>query len=85
MIKQCGADTFSYASDYPHEVDLVAAKQMIHDTVERPNLTPTQKKPRCWAGMLKDFLGFKKLHRVQIVQAIENGEGVTFSAFLLLR
>jgi hypothetical protein len=33
VIKQCGADAFPYASDYPHEVDLVAAKQMIHDTV----------------------------------------------------
>ena len=43
VIKQCGADTFSYVSDYPHEVDLVAAKQMIHDTVERPDLTHSEK------------------------------------------
>ena len=43
VIKQCGADAFSYASDYPHEVDLVAAKQMIHDTVERPDLTHSEK------------------------------------------
>ena len=34
---------FSYASDYPHEVDLVTAKQMIHDTVERPDLTHSEK------------------------------------------
>ena len=43
VIKQCGADSFSYASDYPHEVDLVAAKQMIHETVERPDLTHDEK------------------------------------------
>ena len=28
---------------HPHEVDLVAAKQMIHDTVERPDLTHSEK------------------------------------------
>jgi len=39
VIKQCGADGFAYASDYPHEVDLIAAKQMIHETLERPDLS----------------------------------------------
>jgi predicted TIM-barrel fold metal-dependent hydrolase len=39
VIKQVGAECLAYASDYPHEVDVVAAKQMIHDTVERPDLT----------------------------------------------
>ncbi|MBI2182815.1 MAG: hypothetical protein HYU31_18610 [Deltaproteobacteria bacterium] len=43
VIKQCGAEAFSYASDYPHEVDLVAAKQMIHETIERPDLTHAEK------------------------------------------
>jgi len=43
VIKQCGADGFAYASDYPHEVDLIAAKQMIHETVERPDLTHGEK------------------------------------------
>jgi hypothetical protein len=38
-----GADSFSYASDYPHEVDLVAAKQMIHETIERPDLSHDEK------------------------------------------
>jgi len=42
-IKQCGAYSFAYASDYPHEVDLVAAKEMIHDTVERPDLAHAEK------------------------------------------
>lgn len=43
VIKQCGADAFAYASDYPHEVDLVAAKEMIHSTIERPDLTLDEK------------------------------------------
>lgn len=43
VIKQVGAQCFSYASDYPHEVDLVAAKQMIHETIERPDLTYDEK------------------------------------------
>jgi uncharacterized protein len=43
VIQQVGYQCFSYASDYPHEVDLVAAKQMIHETVERTDLTHAQK------------------------------------------
>jgi predicted TIM-barrel fold metal-dependent hydrolase len=43
VIKQCGAEAFAYASDYPHEVDLMAAKEMIHDTVERSDLTHAEK------------------------------------------
>ena len=43
VIKQVGAEAFAYASDYPHEVDLVAAKQMIHETIERPDLTHAEK------------------------------------------
>ena len=34
LIERIGPDVFSWASDYPHEVDLEAAKEMIHDTVE---------------------------------------------------
>jgi predicted TIM-barrel fold metal-dependent hydrolase len=43
VIKQVGAECFAYASDYPHEVDVVAAKQMIHETIERPDLTHGEK------------------------------------------
>jgi predicted TIM-barrel fold metal-dependent hydrolase len=43
VMKQVGAESFAYASDYPHEVDVVAAKQMIHETVERPDLTHAEK------------------------------------------
>jgi len=43
VIKQVGSQCLAYASDYPHEVDLVAAKQMIHETVERPDLTHAEK------------------------------------------
>ena len=42
-IKQCGAEGIAYASDYPHGVDLIAAKQLIHETIERPDLTHDEK------------------------------------------
>jgi hypothetical protein len=38
-----GLPMFFDASDYPHKVDLVAAKQMIHESVERTDLTHAQK------------------------------------------
>ncbi len=38
-----GIEAFSFASDYPHEVDLVAAKQMIRGAMERPDLTLQEK------------------------------------------
>lgn len=56
VIRQCGARAFSYASDYSHEVDLVAAKQMIHETVERPDLTYAEKAA---------VLAFKPLKRLK--------------------
>jgi predicted TIM-barrel fold metal-dependent hydrolase len=43
VAKRIGIDAFAYASDYPHEVDLVAARQMIHDTLERPDLSQAEK------------------------------------------
>jgi predicted TIM-barrel fold metal-dependent hydrolase len=43
VIKQCGADGFASASDYPYEVDLIAAEQMIHETLERPDLSYDEK------------------------------------------
>src|SRR5437899_12569489 len=43
VVKQCGVEAVAYASDYPPDVDLVAAKEMIHDTVERPDLTHAEK------------------------------------------
>jgi hypothetical protein len=46
VIKQVGAEAFAYASDYPHEVDLVAAKQMIHETIERADLINPRRKGR---------------------------------------
>lgn len=38
-----GIEAFAFASDYPHEVDLVAAKQMIRGAMERPDLTLQEK------------------------------------------
>ena len=43
VAKQVGLDAFAYASDYPHEVDVVAAKQMIEETGERSDLTDAHK------------------------------------------
>ena len=43
VAKQVGSDSFAYASDYPHEVDVIAAKQMIHETLERPELSLAEK------------------------------------------
>ena len=44
-VKQkAGIEAFAFATDYPHEVDLVAAKQMIQGALERPDLTLDEKK-----------------------------------------
>ena len=34
---------FAFASDYPHEVDLVSARTMIDETLKRTDLTQDQK------------------------------------------
>ncbi|MGH7771032.1 MAG: amidohydrolase family protein [Candidatus Binatia bacterium] len=43
VARHVGIEAFAYASDYPHEVDFVAAKQMIHETLERPDLSLAEK------------------------------------------
>ncbi|HEX9879527.1 MAG TPA: amidohydrolase family protein [Candidatus Binatia bacterium] len=43
LVQRVGADVFSWASDYPHEVDLEAAKQMIRDTVDDNRLSAADK------------------------------------------
>ena len=43
LVERVGAHVFSWASDYPHEVDLEAAKQMIQDTVDDNRLSPADK------------------------------------------
>lgn len=43
IAKTIGLDAFAYASDYPHEVDVVAAEQMIRETVERGDLSHVEK------------------------------------------
>jgi hypothetical protein len=50
------AEAFAYASDYPHEVDLVAAKEMIHDTVENK----ARKYPRGLADRSREDRAFPK-------------------------
>ncbi len=43
LIQRIGPDVFSWASDYPHEVDLEAAKEMIRDTVESKVFSAAEK------------------------------------------
>lgn len=43
LAKRIGIQPFAWASDYPHEVDLEAAKVMIQETVDEPELTAAEK------------------------------------------
>jgi predicted TIM-barrel fold metal-dependent hydrolase len=43
LVKRVGAQIFAYASDYPHEVDFVAAKHEIQEMAERPDLSREDK------------------------------------------
>lgn len=43
VIKRVGAKPFAYASDYPHEVDFVAAQKEIEEMVERQDLSREEK------------------------------------------
>jgi hypothetical protein len=43
LAKRAGIEAFAWASDYPREVDLEAAKKMIQETVDRPELSAEEK------------------------------------------
>jgi predicted TIM-barrel fold metal-dependent hydrolase len=43
LARRIGIDNFSWASDYPHEVDLEAAKEMIQETVDHSQLSGEEK------------------------------------------
>jgi len=43
LASRGGVDAFAWASDYPHEVDLEAAKHMIAETVDHRELSQEQK------------------------------------------
>jgi uncharacterized protein len=43
LAKRVGVEAFAWASDYPHEVDLVAARSMIEQTVDHTELTHDEK------------------------------------------
>lgn len=43
ISKRVGLDAFAFASDYPHEVDVVAANKMVEETLERADLTQEEK------------------------------------------
>ena len=43
LVERIGAEPFAYSSDYPHEVDLVAAQNETKETVNSRKLTLEQK------------------------------------------
>lgn len=43
LARRVGIEPFAYSSDYPHEVDLVAAKHEIEETLEHPELSEADK------------------------------------------
>lgn len=43
LARRAGVAAFAWASDYPHEVDLEAARHMIQETVDHPELTAADK------------------------------------------
>ena len=43
LSQRVGIEAFAWASDYPHEVDVVAAAEMIAESMERPDLTSDEK------------------------------------------
>jgi predicted TIM-barrel fold metal-dependent hydrolase len=43
LVHRVGPQPFAWASDYPHEVDLVAARHMIQETVDHLELTSDEK------------------------------------------
>lgn len=43
LIRRAGVEPFAWASDYPHEVDLQSAREMIQVTVDHPVLAPEHK------------------------------------------
>jgi predicted TIM-barrel fold metal-dependent hydrolase len=55
LVKRVGANVFAYASDYPHEVDFVAAKHEIQEMAERPDLTNDQKQAILGANAKRFF------------------------------
>jgi predicted TIM-barrel fold metal-dependent hydrolase len=43
VIERAGVEAFAYSSDYPHEVDLLDAKRQIEETLERADLSESDK------------------------------------------
>jgi predicted TIM-barrel fold metal-dependent hydrolase len=43
LARRVGIEAFAWASDYPHEVDLAAAKHMIEETIRDVPLTDAEK------------------------------------------
>jgi predicted TIM-barrel fold metal-dependent hydrolase len=43
LVERIGCEAFAYSSDYPHEVDMIAARHEIKETMQSPKLTSSQK------------------------------------------
>ena len=56
ISKRIGLEAFAYASDYPHEVDLVAARQMIDETLSRSDISQAEKEA-VLGGNARRFFG----------------------------
>ncbi len=70
LIERVGPGVFSWASDYPHEVDLEAAKQMIQDTVDDDRLSATDKAGLLGGNAQRFFkLPVRENHQVKSTQA----------------
>ena len=55
VIRRVGAKPFAYASDYPHEVDFVAAQREIEEMAERPDLSREEKQAVLGANAKRFF------------------------------
>lgn len=55
LVKRVGVTPFAYASDYPHEVDAVAAMEEIDEVAEYPGLSETEKQAVLAANAVRFF------------------------------
>jgi predicted TIM-barrel fold metal-dependent hydrolase len=55
LAKRAGVESFAWASDYPHEVDLEAARRMIQETVDHAELSSVEKQAILGANARRFF------------------------------
>ena len=70
LVQRIGVDVFSWASDYPHEVDLEAAKRMVQDTIDDKQLSSADKAALLGSNAQRFFkLSAKKSLQAQSIPA----------------